>query len=90
MGRLNAKQRKTLHAIFQQPTRSDVNWNDIIGLFKALGAYVDEARAGSRVAINLDGQVAYFHAPHPAKVTDKGAVNSVKRFLITVGVQPDA
>ncbi|NLK59678.1 MAG: hypothetical protein GX290_01355 [Treponema sp.] len=32
---------------------------------------------------------AVFHRPHPKKITDKGAVNSVKRFLENAGVTCD-
>jgi hypothetical protein len=83
---MNAKNRKTLTAIFQEPIRSDVNWTDIEGLFRALGGDVSEGR-GSRVRIALNGIRAVFHRPHPKKITDKGALNSVRRFLLTAGVK---
>jgi hypothetical protein len=31
---------------------------------------------------------AVFHEPHPEKETDKGAVKSVREFLIKAGVEP--
>jgi predicted HicB family RNase H-like nuclease len=34
---VNAKQRRTLAAIFSRPTRSDIAWSDIESLFRALG-----------------------------------------------------
>ena len=51
----------------------------------ALGAIVEEAE-GSRVAIMLNGVAAVFHWPHPKKETDKGAVKSMRRFLLEAGV----
>lgn len=66
--------------------RSDINWKDIEALFKSLGAEVSEGR-GSRVRVVLTSVRAVFHRPHPQKVTDKGAIKSVKRFLITAGVK---
>ncbi len=83
---MNAKNRKTLIAIFQEPVRSDLNWKEIENLFKALGAEVTEG-SGSRIRVALKGVRAVFHRPHPQKVTDKGALKSVRRFLITVGVK---
>lgn len=83
---MNAKHRKTLMAIFQEPVRSDINWKDIEALFKALGAEVSEGR-GSRVRVALKSVRAVFHRPHPQKVTDKGTLKSVKRFLITAGIK---
>lgn len=83
---MNAKNRKTLTAIFQEPIRSDINWTDIEGLCRALGGDVSEGR-GSRVRIALNGIRAVFHRPHPKKITDNGALKSVRRFLLTAGVK---
>ena len=83
---MNAKNRKTFTTIFQEPVRSDLNWKEIENLFKALGAEVTEGR-GSRVRVALNGVRAVFHRPHPQKVTDRGALKSVRRFLITAGVK---
>lgn len=85
---MNAKHKKTLSAIFHEPVRSDIKWNEIENLLLALGAEISEGR-GSRVRVALKGVRAVFHRPHPQKVTDKGALKSVKRFLITAGVKND-
>ncbi|MBK6430542.1 MAG: hypothetical protein IPF85_07185 [Anaerolineae bacterium] len=42
---------------------------------------------GSRIRIALHGARAVFHRPHPQKETDKGAVVSMRRFLIEAGVK---
>lgn len=83
---MNAKHKRTFASIFHEPVRSDVKWNDVENLLKALGAEISEGR-GSRVRVALKGVRAIFHRPHPQKVTDKGALKSVKRFLITAGVK---
>ena len=44
--------------------------------------------SGSRVRILLNEVRAVFHEPHPQKETDKGAVKSVREFLIKAGVEP--
>lgn len=85
---MKAKHRKTLEAIFAEPVRSNIVWNDIESMLIALGAEVSEGR-GSRVRIALKGVRAVFHRPHPRKETVKGAVVSMRRFLTEAGVKPD-
>jgi hypothetical protein len=82
---MNARHRKTLAAIYERPERSDIVWRDIEALFVALGAEVSEG-SGSRVRVALNGVRAVFHRPHPERVTDKGAVKSVRRLLSEAGV----
>ncbi len=84
---LSAKHRKTLEAVYERPERSDIAWRDIESLFVALGGELSEG-AGSRVRVALGGVRAVFHRPHPERVTDKGAVKAVRRFLQTAGVEP--
>ena len=50
--------------------------------------YIKEAE-GSRITVTLNEVYAVFHRPHPRPTTDKGAVKSVRRFLINAGVSPD-
>lgn len=84
---MNSAHRKVLAAIFARPTRSDIKWRDIEGLIVALGGEVVE-RAGSRVAVLLNGVTAVFHRPHPAPTTKKGAVAALRQFLTNAGVRP--
>ncbi len=86
--KLSSKHHKTLHAVFEDPARSDVAWEDIENLLLALGAELSEGR-GSRVRIYLGGVRAVFHRPHPRKETDKGALKSMRRFLSEAGIQPE-
>ncbi|PKN30831.1 MAG: hexulose-6-phosphate synthase [Deltaproteobacteria bacterium HGW-Deltaproteobacteria-21] len=67
--------------------RSDIEWSDVVGLFKALGGELSEGR-GSRVRVTLKDVRAVFHRPHPERVIDKGMVKSVRRFLSEAGVNP--
>ena len=83
---MNKKQQRTLMRIFEKPERSDIIWNDIESLFNAFGAEISEGR-GSRVRVALNDVRAVFHRPHPERVTNKGAVKSVRRFLQEAGVQ---
>jgi hypothetical protein len=83
---MNKKQRLILQKIFEKPERADILWKDIEGLFIALGAEIAEGR-GSRVRVAFNDIRAVFHRPHPERVTNKGEVKSVRRFLIEAGVQ---
>lgn len=84
---MQLKHHRTLQAIFENPVRSNILWKDIENLLIALGAEISEGR-GSRVRIFLNGVRAVFHRPHPEKETTKGAVISMRRFLIEAGVEP--
>mgnify|MGYP003739749019 CR=1 FL=1 len=84
---MNNKQKKTLEAIFEIPTRANIPWNDIESLLMALGALREEGN-GSRVRFILKDIFATFHRPHPQKETDKGALVSVRKFLVNAGVEP--
>lgn len=83
---LNKRHQVTLNAIFAKPVQSGIVWKDIEALLVALGAALTEGN-GSRVRIALNGRRAVFHRPHPRKETDKGAIVSMKRFLIEAGVK---
>ncbi|GAX39463.1 HicA protein [Tolypothrix sp. NIES-4075] len=85
---LNSKHQKTLNAIFENPVKSNISWNDVETMLIALGAEVSEG-AGSRVKVALNEIRAVFHRPHPEKETDKGAIKSVRRFLTEAGVTKD-
>ncbi|MCI0473276.1 MAG: type II toxin-antitoxin system HicA family toxin, partial [Ignavibacteria bacterium] len=79
------KHQKILQGIFENPVRSNILWSDIESMLLALGAEITEGR-GSRVRIHLNGIRAVFHRPHPQKETNKGAIISMRRFLLEAGV----
>ena len=73
-----------MELIFKNPIQVNIMWADIEGLLVALGAELSEG-SGSRLRVKLNGARAVFHRPHPQKTTDKGAVNSIRRFLVSSG-----
>lgn len=75
------KHGKTYIAIFADPLRSNVRWDDIEAMMRGMGAVVTEGR-GSRVRVLLGEEEAVFHRPHPEKECDKGALKSVRAFLL--------
>ena len=85
---MNSKHRKTIELIFRNPIQANILWADIEGLLVALGAKLLEGK-GSRLRVKLNGVRAVFHRPHPHKTTDKGVVNSIRRFLENAGVRYD-
>ena len=84
---MRKKHQRTLEALFEEPTRSNITWNDVVALFDALDAEISEGK-GSRVRIALGGIRAVFHRPHPRKEVNKSMVRSIRRFLETAGVKP--
>jgi hypothetical protein len=82
---LNNKQVKVLRKIFEDPLRSDIAWKDIEKLLSALGGEITQG-TGSRVRIYLNERIAIFHRPHPEKVTDKGALKSVREFILNSNI----
>ncbi len=84
---MNAKQRRTLERLFANPPPAEIPWSDVISLVEALGATVQQ-RAGSRVAIRLNGYVAVFHEPHPERKARRLLIHDVRDFLQRAGITP--
>lgn len=84
---VNRKHQRTLERIYQRPTSGTIPWRDIEALLHALGATLDE-REGSRILVRLFGERRVFHRPHRSPATDKGAVESIRRWLEQNGVKP--
>lgn len=84
---MKRKYGKTLALIYSRPVSGNVRWSDIEALFIELGGQVTE-REGSRVLVRLFNDRRVFHRPHPEPTTDKGAVESIRRWLEENGVKP--
>lgn len=84
---MQRRHRVILEALFRRPTSGSIRWADIEALFRALGAELVE-REGSRIGVILFGEVRIFHRPHPTPDTDKGAVESIRKWLMSHGVEP--
>ena len=83
---MNAKQRKTLAAVFARPTSASIPFVDIESLVKALGGVILE-REGSRVRIEIKGEIWRCHRPHPGKEAKRYQVEEVRELLERVGVK---
>ena len=84
---MKRRRRTTLKAIFNRPTSGGIRWTDILALFQELDAEISE-RKGSRVGVRLFGERRVFHRPHPSPDTDKGCVESIRKWLEQNGVRP--
>lgn len=84
---MNTKQRKTLAAIFVRPTSASVVFSEIESLVVGLGGTVSE-REGSRVRIELKGEVWRCHRPHPGKEAKRYQVEEARELLTRAGVMP--
>lgn len=84
---MNTKHRKTLVAIFSRPTSASIVFAEIEALIKSLGGSVSE-REGSRVRIELNGELWRCHRPHPGKEAKRYQVEEARELLERAGVQP--
>ncbi|HTN39972.1 MAG TPA: type II toxin-antitoxin system HicA family toxin [Asticcacaulis sp.] len=84
---MNSKQRRTLTAIFKEPTSSTIDWSDVESLLVAVGCEVIEG-SGSRVRFVFKGHIVSFHRPHPAKEAKRYQVKDARDFLSQIGVKP--
>ena len=99
---MNRKQRNTYDAIFAQPIRRNIVWNDVVSLITVLGGTVIKGN-GSRVRFDLNDISLNIHSPHPRprqllvdgnrrvrtvsqKELKRYQVKAVREFLINTGV----
>ena len=82
---MNRKQRNTYDAIFAQPIRRNVVWNDVVSLITALGGTVTQGN-GSRLRFDLNDISLNIHSPHPQKELKRYQVKAVREFLVNAGV----
>jgi hypothetical protein len=83
---MNKTHRKVFEAIFSAPVPTTLEWRRIEALFVALGAQTFEG-SGSRVRFDLNGVIATFHRPHPAKEAKPYQVRDARTFLENAGVK---
>ena len=84
---MSSKHARTLAAVFEEPTRANILWSDIVSMLQYYGAELREG-AGSRVGVLLAGNRVTLHRPHPRKEANQYTVRTVRKFLILTGVVP--
>lgn len=86
---MNSKQKATLKAIFEKPTRANIKFSDIERLFISLGGQLSEGK-GSAIRIAFPHGVKYDqHRPHPQKEAKRYQVDDARILLELLGVKPD-
>ncbi|HYW92138.1 MAG TPA: type II toxin-antitoxin system HicA family toxin [Gammaproteobacteria bacterium] len=84
---MNSRHRKTLEAVFTEPTTRTLDWPRIEALLRAVGCRTVEG-SGSRVRFFYDRESLTLHRPHPAKEAKAYQVEDVRMFLERIGVRP--
>lgn len=84
---MNTRQRSTVVAIFEQPTRSDIKWAAVKSMLEAAGAKVTNKK-GSRRLVVIGEVRGVFHEPHPHNEMRKYAVENMRRLLREAGITP--
>jgi hypothetical protein len=84
---MNKAHRNVFDAIFSVPVPTTLEWRRVEALFVALGAQTIEG-GGSRVRFHLNGVIATFHRPHPAKEAKPYQIRDARTFLENAGVKP--
>jgi hypothetical protein len=85
---LSSKNCRVLCDVFEHPTRADIDWDDFVSLYVALGGSAVRNGSGSVRRLRLNGVKAAFHEPHPGGLMKKGAVDSARLFLTNAGSSP--
>jgi HicA toxin of bacterial toxin-antitoxin, len=83
---MNKKQRNTYSALFAEPIRRNILWNDVVSLILALDGQVLQGD-GSGVRFDLNDVSLNIHSPHPQKELKRYQVKAVREFLINAGVE---
>jgi hypothetical protein len=84
---MSSKHERTLREVFSEPTKANIEWAGIERMLKHHGALIEE-RAGSRIAVELNGIRAVFHRPHPEKEASRPLVRAARDFCIESGLEP--
>ena len=82
---MNKKQRKTYDAIFVDPIRSNIDWDDVVNLIQSLGGIITQGDC-SRVLFHLNKISLNIHSPHPQKELKRYQIKAIREFLIKAGV----
>jgi HicA toxin of bacterial toxin-antitoxin, len=83
---MSKKQRNTYSALFAEPIRRNILWDNVVFLVLALEGQVLQGD-GSRVRFDLNGVSLNIHSPHPQKELKRYQVKAVREFLINAGVE---
>ena len=84
---MNSRHRKTLEAVFAEPTKTNIPWANIESLLIAAGCTVQEG-SGSRVKFDHGNETFAFHRPHSRKEALRYQVKDARTLFERIGVRP--
>lgn len=84
---MNAKHRKTLTALLNNPMPKGLPFREVESMMKGIGCEIVEGE-GSRVTFLLNDKKWHTHRPHPEKEIWPYQIRSLRAFLINMGITP--
>lgn len=82
------KHRNTLEHLFAHPINANIDWKQIVHLFEALEADVEETKHG-RLKVKLNDQEASFAIPRSHSLDSKDEIMAIRHFLEAAEVTPE-
>lgn len=82
------KHKHTLEHIFAHPINANIDWKQIVHLFEALEADLEETKHG-RLKVKLNGQENSFAIPHGHSLESKDEIMAIRHFLEAAEVTPE-
>ena len=79
---LSAAHRRTRDALFRHPLAHNLDWNDVLGLFEALGSV--EPKGHSEVSIRIGSEHHAMRKPHTKDMTSSEVIE-LRHFLSRAG-----
>jgi hypothetical protein len=73
--------RELLASLLGASHPSNIRWSEVEAMLRHFGAHVEE-RAGSRIAVAVNGRIAVFHRPHPRKEASRALLRDVRDFCL--------
>jgi len=85
---MNHKHAKILEKIFHHPISNDIQWNDVMKLFKGLDAEIDINKHSGRTTILLNEKSIVLPKQTHKFVSNHKEVIEIRHFLESVGIMP--
>ena len=82
------KHEHTLEHLFAHPVNLNIDWKQVVHLFEALGAHVEETKHG-RLKVTLGDEVGSFAIPRGHSIDSKDEVLAIRHFLEAAGAAPE-
>ena len=83
--RVSADHRATLERIFSHPTSANIEWRQVLSLFKAVGSVTEEHNGN--VKVSLGGETEVLRPPREKDV-DAQTIVDLRRMLSKAGLAP--